>query len=85
VGLEVVAELAPREDYRIQQLLDLRVARLGIGQDLADVIDRPLYRQGVPFLRALHDDHGADHLGGRGHVELQGFTVLRWREDRGMR
>jgi hypothetical protein len=44
----------------------------------ADVIDRPLHRQGVPFLRALHDDHGADHLGGCGHVELQGFAVL-WR------
>jgi hypothetical protein len=65
-----VAELAPREDYRIQQLLDLRVTRLGVRQDLADVVDRPLYRQGVPFLRALHHNHGADHLGGCGHVEL---------------
>jgi hypothetical protein len=70
VGLKVVAELAPREDHRIQQLLDLRVARLGVGQDFADVIDRPLDWQGVPFLRALHHDYGADHLGGRGHVEL---------------
>jgi hypothetical protein len=39
----------------------------------------------VPFLRALHHDHGADHLGGCGHVELQGLAVLRWREDRGVR
>jgi hypothetical protein len=30
VGLEVVAELAPRKDYRVQQLLDLGVARLGV-------------------------------------------------------
>jgi hypothetical protein len=30
VGLKIVAELAPRKDYRIQQLLDLRVARLGV-------------------------------------------------------
>jgi hypothetical protein len=70
VGLEVVAKLAPCEDHRIQQLLDLRVACLGDGQDFTDVVDRPLDRQGVPFLRALHYDYGADHLGGRGHVEL---------------
>jgi hypothetical protein len=43
-----VAEFAPCEDHRIQQFLDLRVARLGVRQDLADVVDRPLYRQGVP-------------------------------------
>jgi hypothetical protein len=65
--------------------LDLGVARLGVRQDLADVVDRPLDRQGVPFLRAFHHDHSADHLGCCGHIELQGFTVLRWREDRGMR
>jgi hypothetical protein len=70
VGLEVVAEFAPREDHRIQQLLDLRVARLGVRQDLADVVDWPLDWQGVPFLRALYHDNGADHLGGCGHVEL---------------
>jgi hypothetical protein len=28
----------------------LRVSRLGVGQDLADVVHRPLDRQGVPFL-----------------------------------
>jgi hypothetical protein len=39
----------------------------------------------VPFLRALHHDNGADHLGGCGHVELLGFAVLRWREDWGVR
>jgi hypothetical protein len=85
VGLEVVAQLAPREDHRVQQLLDLRVAHLGVRQDLADVIDRLLDRQGVPFLRALHYDHSADNLGGRGHVELQGLAVLRRCEDRGVR
>jgi hypothetical protein len=62
----------------------LRVARLGVGQDFADVVDQPLDQQGVPFLRALHHDYGADHLGGRGHVELQGFAVLRRREDQGV-
>jgi hypothetical protein len=42
-----------------------------------------LDRQGVPLLRTLYYDYGADHLGSRGHVELQGFAVPRRREDRG--
>jgi hypothetical protein len=43
-------------------------------------LDRP----GVPFLHALYHDYGADHLGGRGHVELQRLAVLRRRENRGV-
>jgi hypothetical protein len=70
VGLEVVAEFAPRENHCVEQLLDLWVARLGVGQDFTDVIHRPLNRQTVPFLRALHNDHGADYLGSRSHVEV---------------
>jgi hypothetical protein len=31
VGLEVMPELAPCEHYRVEQLLDLRVTRLGLG------------------------------------------------------
>jgi hypothetical protein len=31
----------------------------------------------VPLLRALYYDDGADHLGGRGYVEVQRFAVLR--------
>jgi hypothetical protein len=54
VSLEVVAELAPREDHRVEQLLDLRITRLCLGQNLADVVDRSLDWQGVPFLRALY-------------------------------
>jgi hypothetical protein len=64
--------------------LDLRVASLGFGQDLADVVHRPLDRQGMPLLRALHYDDGADHLGGCGNVEVQRFAVLRRCEDRGV-
>jgi hypothetical protein len=70
VSLEVVAELAPREDHRVEQLLDLWVARLGLGQYIADVVHRPLDRQSVPFLNSLHHDNDADHLGGRSHVEV---------------
>jgi hypothetical protein len=32
----------------------------------------------VPLLRALYHDDGAVHLGGRSHVEVQRFAVLRW-------
>jgi hypothetical protein len=78
MSLEVVAEFALREDHRVKQLLDLWVARLGFRQDLADVVHRPLDRHGVPFLRALYHDYGADHLGGRSHVEVQRLAVL-WR------
>jgi hypothetical protein len=62
----------------------LGVACLGVGQDFTDVVHWPLDRQGVPFLRALYHDYGADHLGGRGHVELQRFAVLWRREDWGV-
>jgi hypothetical protein len=77
VSLEVVAELPPREDHCVEQLLDLRVARLGLGQDFADVGHRPLDRQGVPFLRSLYHDDGADHLSGCSDVEVQRLVVLR--------
>jgi hypothetical protein len=33
-----VAELVPRKDHCVEQLLDLWVARLGLGQDFADVV-----------------------------------------------
>jgi hypothetical protein len=37
-----VAKLAPREHHRVEQLLDLRVTRLGLGQHLAEVVNRSL-------------------------------------------
>jgi hypothetical protein len=44
VGLEVVLKLALCEHHRVEQLLDLRVTRLGLGQHLTDVIHRLLDR-----------------------------------------
>jgi hypothetical protein len=38
----------------------------------------------MPLLRALYHDDGADHLGGRGNVEVQRLAVLRWRKNRGV-
>jgi hypothetical protein len=37
-----VVKLAPCEHHRVEQLLDLRVTRLGLGQHLADVVNRSL-------------------------------------------
>jgi hypothetical protein len=38
----------------------------------------------VSFLRALHHDHGADHLGSRSHIEVQRLAVLWQCEDWGV-
>jgi hypothetical protein len=38
----------------------------------------------VPFLHALYHDDGADHLGGRGNVEVQRLAVLGRRMNRGV-
>jgi hypothetical protein len=84
VSLEVVTELAPREDHYVEQLLDLRITRLRLGQNLANVVDPPLDWQGVHLLCALYHDDSADHLGGRGYVEVQRLAVLRRRENRGV-
>jgi hypothetical protein len=82
--LEVVIELAPREDHCVEQLLDLRITRLCLGQNLADVIYEPLDWQGVPLLRALYYDDSTNHLSGRGDVEVQRLAVLRQHKNRGM-
>jgi hypothetical protein len=79
-----VTEFAPRENHCVKELLDLWVARLGFIQDFADVVYRPLDLQGMPFLRALYYDDGADHLGGRCYVEVQRFIVLRRCKDWGV-
>jgi hypothetical protein len=42
VSLEIVAELAPCKDHCVEQLLNLRIARHGLGQYFADVVYRPL-------------------------------------------
>jgi hypothetical protein len=84
VSLEVVMELAPREDHCVEQLLDLRITRLCLEQNLADVIYRPLNWQVVPLLLTLYYNDSADDLSGRGDVEVQRLTILRRRQNRGM-
>jgi hypothetical protein len=53
----------------VQELLDLGVASLGIGQDFAYEVYRVLHLEGMPLLLPLHDYSGADHLHHRCNVE----------------
>jgi hypothetical protein len=61
-----VPQLSPSDQDGIQELLDLKVTGLGIGQDLTDKINRALHLESVPCLFPLYNQGGADHLcGGR--------------------
>ena len=68
MGLEVVTQLAPSQDYRVQQFLDMRIPCLGLGQHFADVVHRPLDKQSMTLLLSFHYDHRADHLDRRSYV-----------------
>jgi hypothetical protein len=61
--LEVVSQLPPYQNHCVQQLLDF-----------ADEVDRPLDEQCMPFFSSLDNDRSADHLGGCGDVNQEGFS-----------
>ena len=48
VGLEVVAQLVSSQDYGVDQLLDVGVACFGLGEHLADEVNRSLGGQSMP-------------------------------------
>ena len=68
------SQLPPRQNHRVQQLLNLWVADLGLGQYLTDEVDRPLDGQCMPFFSSLNHDRGVDHLSGSGGVDQEGFS-----------
>jgi hypothetical protein len=72
--LEVVSQLPPCQNHCVQQLLNLGVADLGLGQYLTDEVDQPLYGQCMPFFSSLNHDRDADHLSGSGDVGQEGFS-----------
>jgi hypothetical protein len=72
--LEVVSQLLPCQDHRVQQLLNLWVADLGLGQYLTDEVDWPLDGQCMPLFSSLNHDRGADHLSGSSDVDQEGFS-----------
>jgi hypothetical protein len=62
VQLEVVVQLSLGEEDGVQELLDLRVVHLGVGQDFTDEVDRTLHFEGVTLLLSFHHDGGTHHL-----------------------
>jgi hypothetical protein len=72
--LKVVSQLPPRQDHRVQQLLNLWVADLGLGQYLTDEVDWPLDGQCMPLFSSLNHNRGANHLSGSGDVDQEGFS-----------
>ena len=77
-----MSQLPPRQDHCIQQLLNLWVADLGLGQYLADEVDWPLNGQCMPFLLPLDHNRGANHLSGSGDVDQEGFSISWGHQDR---
>jgi hypothetical protein len=72
--LEVVSQLPPRQDHHVQQLPNLWVVDLGLGQYLTDEVDWSLDGQCMPLFSSLNHDRGANHLSGSGDVDQQGFS-----------
>ena len=59
----------------VQELLDLGVAGLGIGQDLANEVHGTLQFEGVSLFFLLYHQGGADHLCGGQNVEQKQFPI----------
>jgi hypothetical protein len=57
------------------------VANLCFKQYLANEVHQPLNRQGMSLLLHFNYDRSADHLGGCGDIEQEGFPFGRWHQD----
>ena len=75
--LEVVTQLPLGDKDGVQELLDLGVAGLGIGQDLANEVHGKLHFEGMFLFFSLYHQGGADHLRGGRYVQQEGFSVAR--------
>ena len=73
--LKVVTQLRFGDEDGIQELLDLEVAGLVIGQDLTNVVYGTLHFEGVSLFFLLYHQGGADHLRGGRDVEQKGFSL----------
>jgi hypothetical protein len=75
VRLKVVAQLSPGDEDNVQELLDLRVTCLGVGQNITNEVDQTLDLEGVAFLLQFHHDGGTHHLSGGCNVQYEWFLV----------
>jgi hypothetical protein len=71
-----MAELTGRDQDRVQQLLDLRVASFGLVEHFADEVDRSLHFVCMPSLLALDDDGRTDNPGHCSNVDQECFAGL---------
>ena len=70
----MVQRLLGDKDH-IQELLDLGVAGLGIGQDLANEVQGTLHFKGVSLFFSLYHQGDGDHLHGGHNVEQISSSV----------
>ena len=64
-----MTQFAPGQDHGVDQLLDVGVTCFGLGEHLADEINRSLGGQSMPLFLPLYYYGNADHLGRCGDVE----------------
>ena len=82
--LEVVTQLPLGDKDGVQELLDLGVASLRIGQVLANEVHGTLYFEGVSLFFSLYHQGGANHLRGGHDVEQKLFPVGQSNQDWGL-
>jgi hypothetical protein len=81
VRLEVVPELPLTDEHSVEELLDLRVADLGVGEDFADEVHGPLHSMCVPFFLSFDHDGSANRERCRCDVEEERLLGSRGGED----
>jgi hypothetical protein len=57
-----VAQLSPGDEDSVQELLDMWVACLGVGQDFTDEVDRTLNFKSLTLLLSFHYGGGTHYL-----------------------
>lgn len=75
MGVEVVPKLPLADEDGVNHLLDVEVARLGLSQYFADVVDRVLDLQRVSLLLAFHHESHTYHLSGCRHVQEEPLSL----------
>ncbi|RLN41393.1 hypothetical protein C2845_PM01G48380 [Panicum miliaceum] len=71
-------QLPRRDEDRVQELLDLRVAHLGLAEYLTDEVNGfKFHLINVTWLVSLNNQDGTDHMGGYHYVEKE-FLVGLW-------
>jgi len=78
-----VTQLPPRDQDGVQELLDLGVASLRIGQDFANEVYGTLHLEGVSLFFPFYHQGGADHFRGGRNVKQEWFPISQRDQNRG--